>query len=68
MNKKQDGLVQQQGKGLYAKYSKFFLENLEEIGTAERALRTLLFFVPGRFQESEAKLEFGIWFHSRIAD
>ena len=59
MEHKKNGTISKNNGGIYEKYANFFLHNIEEVGTLERTLRTLLFFVPGRFKESEVKLEFG---------
>ncbi|PRP80000.1 hypothetical protein PROFUN_12287 [Planoprotostelium fungivorum] len=38
-------------------YQKFLVENVETVATVENALRTLLFFMPGRLRDSQLKLE-----------
>lgn len=45
------------GGGIIDSYSRFLLKNVDEIGTLESSLRTLLFFIPGRLRDSEVKLE-----------
>jgi len=39
------------------KYQRFLVENVETVATVENALRTLLFFMPGRLRDSQLKLE-----------
>lgn len=45
-------------------YEKFLLNNMHAIGTIESTLRTFLFVAPGRFRDSEMKLEAGTSSHA----
>ncbi|PRP78341.1 hypothetical protein PROFUN_11381 [Planoprotostelium fungivorum] len=38
-------------------YQKFLVEHIDTVATVENALRTLLFFMPGRLRDSQLKLE-----------
>jgi len=49
--------TQQRSTSIVEIYNKFILSNLETVDLLETSLRALLFLIPGRFKDSELKLE-----------
>lgn len=43
--------------GVIAQYEAFLVENVSTISTVESSLRTLTWFLPGRFQDAELASE-----------